>query len=86
MKLRDDMDDTVVSHRGFTRGQLSDAFHLICDPDNWKMPFECIISDCDFELYNEACMFFTGAELQVVELLGGDSKCRCIGYYEAIGA
>ena len=84
--LTEEMDQMVVTSQGFTRGQLKDAFDRICDQDNWKMPFHCIVSGWDIELYNEACMFFTGARLEIIDYSSSDYKCYCKGYYNAVGA
>ena len=79
------MDDMVVSTQGYTRKQLSDAFDIIADPSNWKMPITAIIKIDELDLYNEACIFFTGAPLSVEHTQGNRAAVSSPGYYETIG-
>ena len=74
---------------------LSPAFDMIKDPDNWKNPISTWIEERDFNLCNEACIYFTGAPLEitarVVRSAGADySDCevevQSPGYYNTIGA
>ena len=81
-----DMDDMVVSTQGYTRKQLSDAFDSIADPSNWKLPITGIVKLDELDLYNEACLFFTGGPLTVEYIEGNRAAISCAGYYETIGA
>ena len=38
-----DLDKEIVSDLGYTRKELDDAFKLIADSDNWKMPIKALI-------------------------------------------
>ena len=81
-----DMDDMVVSTQGYTRKQLSDAFDTIADPSNWKLPITAIVKLDELDLYNEACIFFTGDPLTVEYIQGNRAAVSSPGYYETIGA
>ena len=78
----------VVSSKGYTRYELENAFDSICNKENWKYPFICDIPYDEYELYNEACIFYTGAVLNVLctDWITNKSLCECKGYYETIGA
>ena len=80
------MDDMVVSTQGYTRKQLSDAFDTIADPSNWKLPVTGIIKLDEVDLYNEACLFFTGGGLTVEYIQGDRAAVSGAGYYEIIGS
>lgn len=81
-----DIDDMVVSTKGYTRKQLSNAFDTIADPSNWKLPVTGIVKLDDLDLYNEACLFFTGGPLTVEYIEGNRAKVSGAGYYEIIGS
>jgi len=80
-----DMDDMIVSAQGYTRKQLSDAFDSIADPSNWKLPITGIVKLDELDLYNEACLFFTGGCLTVEYIQGDRAAVSGAGYYEVIG-
>lgn len=68
-------------------------FDLISNPINWKDPIHCVIPRWAYEDYNDACKFYTGGELEVVEVKKKKSseqfdllECRSEGYYVNIGA
>ena len=56
--------------------------------DDWKRRFNAYIPFADFEIYNAAAIFFTGAPLEIVGWAGAVGKSDCLvlckGYYEAI--
>jgi len=81
-----DMDDMIVSTKGYTRKQLSDAFDSIADPSNWKLPVTGIVKLDDLDLYNEACIFFTGGPLTVEYIQCDRAAVSGAGYYEIIGS
>jgi hypothetical protein len=83
-----DMDDMVVSTKGFTRGELSKAFDkLTKGMDNWKMPIHTRIHIGEWNLMIEACAFFTGSRLWQVKDLGQYMmEVKADGYYKTIGA
>tara|TARA_Y100000034_G_scaffold134748_1_gene204068 strand:+ start:50 stop:442 length:393 start_codon:yes stop_codon:yes gene_type:complete len=91
---RSDLDDMVVSNKGYTRSELDDAWDLIAPADNWKNPICTYINCNDFEICNEACIFFTGSSLAVAATLAfGDTEApveqwlvEAPGYYLTIGA
>ena len=70
-----------------TREDLLGYFNeLTEDRGNWKMPFTAEIKSDLYEAYNEACIYFTGASLEIVSECADEYQCYCAGYYEAIGA
>ena len=81
------MNDQIVSRAGYTHGQLSEAFRGIQNPENWKLPIDAWIHPNQFEICNEACVYFTGSRLTRTQT-AGDSAVRVVaaGYYETIGA
>ena len=82
------MDDMVVSTKGFTRSELSKAFDkLTANLDNWKMPIHTHIHIGEWYLMIDACEFFTGSKLWQVKDLGlGMMEVKADGYYKAVGA
>lgn len=87
-KLEAEMDAMVVSKFGYTRGELKEAFKtLTAGMKNWKMPIWTIVRAKELSVMQEACVFFTGSELEVSEDIGdGWLKVMAEGYYNAIGA
>lgn len=83
-----DMDELVVSPKGYTRGELSKAFDKLTENlDNWKMPIHTTIHIGEWNLMIEACKFFTGSQLWQVKDLGQCMmEVRADGYYKTIGA
>ena len=83
-----DMDDLVVSPKGYTRGELKIAFDKLTENlDNWKMPIHTNIHIGEWYLMIEACEFFTGSKLWQVKDLGQCMmEVKADGYYKAIGA
>lgn len=83
-----DMDDMVVSTKGFTRGELKTAFDKLTEGmENWKMPIHTRIHIGEWNLMIEACAFFTGSNLWQVRDLGlGMMEVKADGYYKAVGA
>ena len=45
-----DLDKEIVSDLGYTRKELDDAFKLIADSDNWKMPIKALVDQDDLEV------------------------------------
>ena len=58
--------------------------------ENWKMPFGKTIEAKHYDEYNEAAIYFTGAELEITRrfTLAGLQfmDVYCEGYYNAVGA
>ena len=60
--------------------------------DDWKRLFNAQIPFADFDIYNEAAIFFTGGPLEIVAWMGkkgspdSDVLVLCKGYYESIDA
>ena len=81
-----DLDKEIVSELGYTRKEWDDAFKLIADSDNWKMPIKAIVDLDDLEVCNEASIFFTGSVLEVDYNEGTRVGVSAPGYYNTIGA
>ena len=67
------------------KDRLEKAFSKI-HGSNWKDAFTCEVPEKDFKLYDDACVYHTGAMLQKVSVCDGIVQCYCDGYYHAIGA
>ena len=58
--------------------------------DDWKRRFNAQIPYAEFNICNEAAIFFAGAELEIVALMvkkgspNSDVLVLCKGYYEAV--
>ena len=65
------------------RKALSEAFSKI-HGGNWKDAFTCEVPEKDFKLYDDACVYHTGASLQKVSVCDGIVQCYCDGYYHAM--
>ena len=65
------------------RKALSEAFGKI-HGSNWKDAFTCEVPEKDFKLYDDACVYHTGAMLQKVSVCDGIVQCYCDGYYHAM--
>ena len=77
----------VVSELGYTHQDLADAFSEIQNSENWKLPVDAWIHPDSFEIYNEACVYFTGSALKRVQWAGEHAvRVSAAGYYAAIGA
>jgi hypothetical protein len=83
-----DMDDLVVSPKGYTRGELKIAFDKLTENlDNWKMPIHTNIHIGEWNLMIEACVFFTGSKLWQVKDLGQCMmEVKAEGYYKAMAS
>jgi hypothetical protein len=88
-----------VCGKPVTRGELSAAFDLVANRDNWKMPIDCTIqlTADQVALIREAVIFFAGCEAtfrapaQTVQWDNGDNMVALYhvtapGYYAAVGA
>lgn len=82
-----ELNATVVSDKGYTRGELETAFNVIADSANWKLPIDAVIRSELFEVCEEACVFFTGSKLKIVDILSTNLiRVTALGYYATIGA
>ena len=77
----------------FTRQQLTDAFHLVANRDNWKKPIDADVTyptdmprDMFETIVKEAVVFFTGSVPTFERFYGDKVRVQAIGYYLAIGA
>ena len=56
--------------------------------DNWKMPIDTVIPINELNDMRDACAWFTGSELYVVEQVENKPmfRVKAEGYYNAVGA
>ena len=71
------------NYNDFKEKALSEAFSKI-HGSNWKDAFTCEVPEKDFKLYDDACVYHTGARLQKVSVCDGIVQCYCDGYYNAM--
>ena len=71
------------NYNNFKEKALSEAFSKI-HGSNWKDAFTCEVPEKDFKLYDDACVYHTGAMLQKVSVCDGIVQCFCDGYYHAM--
>ena len=79
-------DEALKSDLFLQQAKNKKLFDEICPENDWKMPFICSIPTEMYALYNEACIWFTGADLVVQNESGGVTYCSCEGYYNAMGS
>ena len=74
---------TWVLEYAKNKDRLEEAF-LKIHGTNWKDAFTCEVPEKDFKLYDDACVYHTGAMLQKVSVCDGIVQCYCDGYYHAM--
>ena len=79
-------DEALKSDLFLQQAENKKLFDKMCDKNDWKMPFNCSIPTEMYASYNEACIWFTGADLVVQNESGGVTYCSCEGYYNAMGS
>lgn len=83
-----------VGNRIFSRGELKEAFDLVCDKENWKLPINTTLPVKDIQALNTilvAVEFFTGSKASFEFDNFNEAGVACfhvkaIGYYNAVGA
>jgi len=81
------MDDQVVSIKGYTHKQLTEAFEFIKNSEHWKNPIDAWIHPSKFDICAEACVYFTGSRLERCQSAGSSAlRVTAPGYYLTIGA
>ena len=59
----EEMENTVV-YNGYTQGQLIEAFNKLTEGmEDWKMPIRSVIHTSEWNIMQDACVYFTGTEL-----------------------
>lgn len=53
---------------------------------HWKEHIDCWIAGAHFAQCREACIYFTGSDLEFVEGKGNTVHVKAVGYYATIGA
>lgn len=79
LKALSSEDDQVV-HRGFTRDQLSRAFDLVCDPDDWKAEIHTLVPVEDRDVTVAAIEFYTGTGVEIGPENQGHVEVYSTGY------
>lgn len=87
-QIQEEMKDSIVIP-GRTRGQLKDAFDLVKDRTNWKLPIRARLpagTDADqLTLIEDAVVFFTGGDITIERDADGVTVMS-EGYYVNIGS
>tara|TARA_Y100000296_G_C5134174_1_gene237250 strand:+ start:621 stop:881 length:261 start_codon:yes stop_codon:yes gene_type:complete len=78
--------DHVVSAKGYTHGQLKEAFGKVHNQDNWKLPIDELCKKSETDVVKEAIIYFTGSIPNFANFDDEHVNVTAIGYYEAIGA
>jgi hypothetical protein len=72
---------------GYTREQLSAAFNLVKNPENWKLPVDAVISaGVSTDLVSSAIAFFAGCPAEFQPAPEGGFRVTAAGYYACIGS
>ena len=69
-----------------THEELKEAFAKVKNKKNWKGVINAKVDRANFNITFEAVAFFTGSQLEIVEVLGDKYKVHAAGYYSAIGS
>ena len=76
-----------MSYDKFTREQLLEAFELVENKTNWKLPIDKTIDSKDVEVVGKAIPYFTGSIAHFTPIMGTNQvRVQASGYYEAVGA
>ena len=66
---------------------MSEAFDLVKDEKNWKMPIDAVVpADADIALIEDAVVFYAGCLPDVTEQPDGTFRVTAPGYYMSIGS
>jgi len=69
--------------------EMADAFALVRNKENWKMPINTTLKTCDdamVRLIESAVLYYTGSRCEVTRKDDGKVNFKASGYYIAIGA
>jgi|TARA_R100000084_G_scaffold107141_2_gene66551 hypothetical protein len=74
-----------------TQAELEKRFGEICNKEHWKGHIHCVIDADKFNEYREACIHFTGGDLQIernFKLKDGTEKFEVFsgGYWYHVGS
>jgi hypothetical protein len=71
----------------FSREAVSEMFTALANKEHWKYPIDAVIAESDFNLAQEAALFFAGSALEIVERLpDGRVRVQGPGYFACVGA
>lgn len=80
------MNNNEAVFDGYTQQQLSDAFDLVKNRENWKLPINALVpSDADKRLIEAACIYFAGSPCEFIKQ-GKRLRVVAAGYYACIGS
>lgn len=88
----DDMNEKVKEMTTYTLDELREAFDLVADKSNWKLPIDAAVPDMTLGLAKRirvAVIWFTGSVPKfriAVKANGNTWTVRADGYYKAVGA
>jgi hypothetical protein len=65
-----------------------EAFSLVCNPVNWKLPISAKVPKESCDLFREAVIFMTGSVPEFASISGDQTNMMMYadGYYAAVGA
>lgn len=77
---------------GFSQSALKDAFELVENKQNWKLPINAVVSlqlgfeEAQLKLLKEAVIHFTGSVPTFKAVTKTKIRVVAAGYYKAVGA
>jgi hypothetical protein len=77
--------DRTTMHRGFAIAELREAFAVVENQQNWKLPISAAVSPERVALYVTAIEFMVGGPTKV-EYFADHARLANAGYYANIGA
>ena len=70
---------TEKVYKGFELDELSRAYDLVSDPDDWKAPIDATVSGADIHAVVSAIEFYTATDVNV-SYDGEKWKVKSVGY------
>lgn len=87
MMSREELDQAMSYWDRYTQEQLSQAFALVKNQENWKYPVDATVpADADTALIGDAVIYFTGSNPEFIKLPGGKMRVVAAGYYACVGS
>jgi hypothetical protein len=72
---------------GYTEDQLREAFRLVKDKENWKLPVDAVVpGGANRDAISAAVAFYTGSSAEFVKTGKGRYRVLAAGYYACIGS
>ena len=77
----------AVDESGYSQNQLKEAFNLVANKENWKLPIDTQVPACaPADLIARAIAWYTGSIAKFSLATNGWLNVEAEGYYKAIGA